>query len=185
MKRLRRTGHFFPAATVAVILLAVWLGHHPFTAAGTQTPASPANTMPGGGEWNGQPAYAREDLVGHWRFYMKIYDGREMPEPPNATLDLNFIFHGDGTNRLYWEHTGEDDLCDRKGVYDVQGDILIDRVTWVNPDNARGCERDPDMQLGREAQSRFDIVDGDFHLHMHLGDLPLTYVWEKIDPEAI
>lgn len=122
-----------------------------------------------------------EKIVGHWLYYKKIYRGVEMPEPPEATLRLHFEFFSDGTDRLYWWHEGEGDLCERRGAWTMAGNTLHDRVTWVNPQNSVGCGRDPDMQVGRETASPVSFSEnGDFLLYLVLGDDPLVYVWKKI-----
>ena len=122
-----------------------------------------------------------EQIVGHWLYFKKIYRKVEMPEPPEATLRLHYELNIDGTNRLYWWHEGESDLCERKGVWILEKNVLHDRVTWVNPKNSVGCDRDPDMQLGRQTASSVSLDRaGNFLLHLSLGGEPLVYVWKKI-----
>jgi hypothetical protein len=118
-------------------------------------------------------AAADSTIVGHWLYYKKIFRDIPMPEPPHAPLRLRFDFFPDGTNRLYWWREGQGDWCERMGKYRLEDGILEDKVTWVNPRNSAECARDPDMQLGRVTRTPVTFVDGDFHLHLHLGDDPL------------
>jgi len=133
----------------------------------------------------GAKAVANSPIVGHWFYYKKIFRQIEMPEPPGATLRLHFEFHEDGTSRLYWWREGESDWCERLGQYKLVGSILEDKITWVNPRNTRDCDRDPDMQLGRVTRTPVSFEGGDFHLHLHLGDDPLVYVWKKVEPIGV
>lgn len=119
-------------------------------------------------------------IAGHWQFYMKIYQGIEMPESPSATLRLHFEFSQDGVSRLYWWHEGDSDHCRREGRYRVEGSTLVDEVTWVDPENTFGCGSDPDMQLGRVTRTPFSFRADDLVLDFHLGDEPLYMVWKRI-----
>ncbi len=126
-------------------------------------------------------ALEKEDLVGHWHFYKKIYKGMEMPEPPEATLRLEFEFTADGMNHLYWTHQGDTDICERRGNYFVKDDYLVDEIVWVNPKNSSDCAKDPDMQRGKRTITPISIKNKDLYLYMMLGDDPLIYIWKKIE----
>ncbi len=119
-------------------------------------------------------------IEGHWFFYKKIFKGTEMPEPPSATLRLHFEFYGDGTNKLYWWHEGENDLCTRWGKYTWDGQWLNDEIVKVDPKNHPSCSRDPDMQLGKISKSPVWIENGELKLLLHIGDDDLIYVWRKV-----
>jgi hypothetical protein len=127
------------------------------------------------------PAWAGE-IEGHWQYYLKIFKGNEMPEPPEATLRLHFEFYPDGTNRLYWWHEGEDDLCSRTGRYRLEKGILIDEVIAVDPKNHGNCSRDPDMQLGKISRTPYELKKNQLILHLPFGDDTLLYVWKRIPP---
>lgn len=121
-----------------------------------------------------------ESVVGHWQFYKKIFQEQEMPEGPEATLRLHFEFSADGVSRLYWWHEGERDHCSRKARYQFDGSFLSEEVFWVDPENTYGCDRDPDMQLGRRTKTPVTFRGGDLVLSFHLGDEPLYLVWKKL-----
>lgn len=130
------------------------------------------------------PAAAHPPLHGHWFFYKKIYRGRELPEPPEATLRLHYEFSSSGRSRLYWWHEGEGDHCLREGEYRVEGNELLEQVVWVDPDNTFGCASDPDMQLGRRTRTPFRLAGPDFALRFHLGDEPLEMVFKRLDEQG-
>lgn len=128
------------------------------------------------------PSFAEDSLVGHWFYYEKIFQGQPMPEPPEATLRLHFEFYADGTDRLYWWHEGEEDLCSRTGKYRLEKGELVDTVIAVDPDNHPSCGRDPDMQLGKTTRTPYSYVGGDLHLALPFGEDTLVYVWKRMDP---
>lgn len=119
-------------------------------------------------------------LLGHWFFYKKIFRGVEMPEPPEATLRLHFEFHPGGISRLYWWHEGEPGRCAREGRYRVEGSVLVEEATWIDPSNHPSCGRDPDMQKGKVSRTRFFVRDGDLHTFLPFGDEELVYVWKRV-----
>jgi hypothetical protein len=126
---------------------------------------------------------AGESLVGRWAFFMKIYQGQEMPQGPLDTLRLRFEFQQDGQSRLYWWHEGEGDHCARRGRYRVEGDSLVDRVEWVDPSNSYGCGDDTDMQVGRATRTPFRFRNGNLELRLPFGEEELIYAWKKTTME--
>lgn len=122
-----------------------------------------------------------ELLVGHWFYFKKIYQGREMLEPPEATLRLHYKFFADGTSRLYWWHDGEQDRCEREGRYHLENGTIVEEALNVDPGNHPFCSRDPDMQEGRVTRTRFEMVEGNLHLYLPFADDFLVYVWKKIE----
>lgn len=125
-------------------------------------------------------AVAADRPVGKWLFYKKIYRGMEMPEPPEATLRLHFEFAEDGSSRLYWWHEGEGDRCERAGRYTLDGNVIVEEATWVNPKNHPDCARDPDMQTGKVTRTPYEIRGGDLWLTLPFSDESLIYVWRKL-----
>ncbi len=123
-------------------------------------------------------------VEGHWFFYKKIYQNHEMPEPPDATLRMHFEFSPQGESALYWWHEGEGDMCRRKGVYYVEEDQIVDKITWVDPANTRDCSQDPDMQLGRQTRTPFYFYGEDLAIRFHLGEENLDLVWKKIKEDG-
>jgi hypothetical protein len=124
-------------------------------------------------------AYAEDSIVGKWTYYKKIYQGKEMPEQPGATLRLQFEFHADGTDSLSWHHEGEHDHCYRRGEYKVEGDMLIDKVVWVDPENSPQCASDPDMQDGKSSRTPIHFENGDLFTKIPLGEEEIFFVWKK------
>jgi hypothetical protein len=126
------------------------------------------------------PALAEDSIVGHWLYFMKIYQGREIPEGPEATLRLHFEFSADGKSRLYWFHEGDRDHCERRGHYTVENSELVDTVDWVDPANTYGCNQDPDMQDGKLTRTPIGFRNGNLVMQLQLGEEQLFYVWKKI-----
>ena len=124
-----------------------------------------------------------ESLPGKWFYYKKVYREQEMPEPPEATLRLFFEFTETGESRLYWWHEGQNDHCERRGRYYVEGEVLVDQVTWVDPKNTYGCSSDPDMRLGRVTRTLLHFSDRDLWLNIGLGNESLFYVWKRVENE--
>lgn len=119
-----------------------------------------------------------EQMIGSWKFIGFEYRGDFHP-PINPKLVLLFRFFADGTDDLFWTRIDEPGFCERKGIYSVSEKILTDKVTWLNPENAMDCSKDPDMQVGRETHNEVDMKDGKFRLILSLGDEPFVYVWER------
>jgi hypothetical protein len=124
---------------------------------------------------------AQPTLVGHWVFFEKVYDGQEMPEPPTATLRMHFEFTAGGESRLYWWHEGDTDHCSRRGRYSVDGNTLVDEVTWVDPQNTRDCSDDPDMQPGRRTRTPFYFRGDNLAIRFQLDGSSLDMVWKKVE----
>lgn len=103
------------------------------------------------------PAHA-SPLLGTWQYDGFTYEGRPYPNP-NPNLFLTFTFT-DAGSRLYWRRLNEPGFCERIAEYQVNGNTLYQKVTWVNPDNNSDCGRDPDMLLGSETETPFQ-TDGD------------------------
>ncbi|MGZ3727916.1 MAG: hypothetical protein ACXVCG_01760 [Bdellovibrionota bacterium] len=124
------------------------------------------------------------DVVGKWQFYKKVYQGQEMPEGPSAPLRMYFEFDASGNSSLYWWHEGDRDHCARKGRYLVNGDLLQDEVTWVDPKNTPECADDMDMQLGRKTKTPFYFRGADLAIRFQIAGEPLDLVWKKTEPEG-
>lgn len=121
-----------------------------------------------------------QPIEGHWFFHKKIYQGQEMPEPPSATLRMHFVFSPPGESTLSWWHEGEEDHCARKAVYSVEGNLLLEEVIWVDPENSSFCAEDPDMQLGKKSRTPFYFYGNDLAIRFYLGDEPLDLIWRKL-----
>jgi hypothetical protein len=132
--------------------------------------------------WGARTDVSKE-IVGEWEFYKVFFQGEYRP-PFSEQLKIFFTFTEDGESRLYYYRTNEDGFCERKGRYFVQGNLLVDKVTWVNRENNIGCGQDPDMRLGQETRTEIALKDGDIYLYLSLKGEPLVYVWRKLLPEA-
>jgi len=117
-------------------------------------------------------------IYGQWKWYKYIHKDQEFP-PNNPDLNLIFEFSPGGKNRLYWDRKGERGFCERYGDYSFSQCQLTDQVTWVNPDNARSCSSDPDMQIGRLAQTRAEVCGNELYLYVGGGENTLIYIWKK------
>lgn len=124
---------------------------------------------------------SRSPIVGRWQFYKILFRGEEHP-PFTSNLILTFEFNPGGSDRLHWTRDGQHGFCERTGRYQwsPQQSLLMDEITWVNPENAPGCARDPDMTLGRRTETKVEIADGELNLWLSVGDEPLIYVWKRM-----
>jgi len=118
-------------------------------------------------------------LSGEWQLTAMIYRGQQIP-PLNPNLILRWTFFENGTERLFWERTGEEGFCERFATYLLQDGQIQEKVFAVNPLNRTDCGRDPDMQLGRQTLNRIDIQQQQILLHLQLGDEELIYILKEI-----
>lgn len=119
-----------------------------------------------------------EILFGEWKYEELIYRGQRIPRP-DPNLNLTWTFYSNGTERLYWDRS-EMDFCERFARFKYNFGILSEKVFALNPDNAFDCQKDPDMQLGRQTQSQLDVSDSELHLHVQLGDEEIIYILKKV-----
>lgn len=120
------------------------------------------------------------DLIqGMWRFVGFQY--RDQWHPPlNPDLLLVFGFRSDGSSLVYWTRLNENGFCERRGSYRLlEGNILEDRVTWLNPDNSMDCGKDPDMRLGTVTRTPVMVKENQFFLHLGLGGEPFAYIFDR------
>ncbi|MCB0411814.1 MAG: hypothetical protein KDD22_04770 [Bdellovibrionales bacterium] len=120
-----------------------------------------------------------EALLGIWQFQNIIYQGKEM-ELPNPDLVLQFEFRGDGTDRLTWFRRKESGICDRRAQFSYDGEMLDQKIDWVNPENTIGCGQDTDMQIGNETSTKLKLRDGQLHLYLQLNGKDFIYVMKKL-----
>ncbi|RME14817.1 MAG: hypothetical protein D6797_07995 [Bdellovibrio sp.] len=117
-------------------------------------------------------------IFGVWQYYKFIYEGKEHP-PLHPDLQMIFEFNPNGTNRLYWTYKGQNLFCERKGQYIYKDCVLLDKITWVNPNNSPNCASDPDMRKGRITKTKLQIINGELYLWLSLAGKPFIYVWRK------
>lgn len=128
------------------------------------------------------PAQAADapPIVGNWLYYKKIYDGRDIPEGPSATLRLHFDFTADGQSHLYWWHEGDSDHCSRTGKYHLEGENLVEESLVVDPNNTQDCASDPDMQPQDKVTTPISFMGEDLVIRFYLNNDPLDFVWKKL-----
>ena len=120
-------------------------------------------------------------LQGTWQYDGYIYEGQRHPLP-NPHLYLTFTFSENGRSRLYWSRQNEPGFCEREASYSIEEQHLFQTVVWVNPDNLPECQQDPDMQLGHESITLFQIMDQELHFYFHLNHDVFIYVLKRIPP---
>ncbi len=119
-----------------------------------------------------------DPIVGSWIYDGFSFEGHRYPNP-NPDLVLKFQFTPDQKARLNWHRLNESGFCEREAEYRVQDQILHQVVTWVNPENNSDCGRDPDMQLGRETQTRFAIEGCELHFYFDLNGREFIYILKR------
>lgn len=119
-----------------------------------------------------------EVLLGEWKYEELIYQGQRI-QRPDPNLNLTWTFFSNGTERLFWNRGGKD-FCERFASFKFEAGILFENSFAVNPGNASECNKDPDMQTGRQTQSKLNITDTELLLHVPLGDEEIIYVLKKV-----
>lgn len=114
-------------------------------------------------------------VLGRWLYDGFQYEGHRYPNP-NPDLELEFEFRPDGVSRLYWERKGERGFCERLAEYRIEDGRLLQRVTWVNPDNAPSCASDSDMQNGRATSVPFARKGEELWLNIGLSGKDFFYI---------
>jgi len=120
-----------------------------------------------------------EILLGEWKYEELIYRGNRIPRP-DPNLNLTWTFYLNGTERLYWDR-GDMSFCERFARFKYGFEILSEKVFAVNPDNASDCQKDPDMQMGRQTHTNLEVRDSEMLLHVPLGDEEIIYVLKKVE----
>lgn len=119
-------------------------------------------------------------LNGIWILNNVIQSGVERP-PMNPDIKLTYTFNKDNTSRLYWfNKNNPDEFCERKGIYSYNNRYIHDETTWVNPENALDCQRDPDMQMGKYTQTLAPILKGRLMLHIPVSETVVIYVFDQV-----
>lgn len=120
------------------------------------------------------PAHS-SSVVGEWSYDGFFYDGHRYPNP-NPDLSLTFTFRENGISRLYWERTDESGFCEREALYELRGEFLYQKVIWLNPKNLPSCSKDPDMHMGQETESRFEVNTEELRLFFDLNGKEFIYI---------
>lgn len=125
------------------------------------------------------PCLAQEIPSGQWKLTEMIYHGERVP-PLNPRLNLFLTFFDNGTDRLFWDRTGESGFCERFAHYEILNNKLHETVFAVSPFNSPDCAQDPDMQMGRETSNVIEINNNEILLHLQLADEELIYVFTEV-----
>lgn len=128
------------------------------------------------------PAQGAESLLwGQWKYIGFIYKG-QFNAPPNPNLVLTFEFLKNGEDILRWSYINEEGFCERKGEYSYDGQLLTDKIIWVNPKNAIECHKDPDMSKGKTQITPLRRINDQLHLDINLSDETLVYILALNNP---
>lgn len=117
-------------------------------------------------------------LLGQWRYDGFIYEGKRYPLP-NPNLHLTFTFSSEQKVRLFWMRDDEDGFCERDADYELRGDKLYQKVTWVNPKNAPVCQQDPDMRLGNETINGVRLLEDELFLLFEINGKEFDYILKR------
>lgn len=118
-------------------------------------------------------------VLGAWRFDGFYYEGHYYPRP-NPALLVDFEFHADGESKLSWRRENEDGFCERRANYSADGTLLTQHTTWVNPQNAPECGRDPDMQLDRESSTPYTADPKELRLFLTMNGQEFIYLLKRM-----
>lgn len=114
-------------------------------------------------------------ILGTWHYAGFEYQNHFYANP-NPKLTVQFDFNSDHTSRLYWHRADESAFCERRGTWNLQGDELIQTVTWLNPANDSSCGQDSDMQMNRTTDNRISFTANQLDLHMSLDGEDFIYI---------
>lgn len=120
-------------------------------------------------------------LIGEWKYNGFIYEGRQYPSP-NPALFLSFTFFPTGEVRLFWKRDDEDFFCERLAYYKLDGNMLSQKIFWVNPENHLSCGQDPDMRVGTVTVNKVEWTDTQLSLFLELNGKDFVYLLEKLMP---
>jgi hypothetical protein len=123
--------------------------------------------------------FSQTALTGEWRLTEMIYRGARVP-PLNPKLNLSWTFFANGTDRLFWDRTGESGFCERFAHYKILNNKFHETVFAVNSLSQSDCAQDPDMQVGRQTSNVIEINNNEILLHLQLSDEELIYVLKEV-----
>lgn len=114
-------------------------------------------------------------ILGTWQYAGFRYNDVFYPNP-NPELVLLVSFYEDSTSHMIWFRKDEPGFCERRGIYSLKGDYLWQKITWVNPENASSCGRDPDMILGHESMTQIFMQNEELAFVLDLDGRPFYYI---------
>jgi hypothetical protein len=121
----------------------------------------------------------QDQIIGSWRYIGFNYQGEFHP-PLDDKLKLVFSFAEDGTSDLSWDYQDSMGMCHRKGEFSIEGNILVDKIVWVDPENMESCGSDPDMQVGRETRTPIQVEGNRFMMSLELSGEPFIYILQRL-----
>ena len=124
-----------------------------------------------------------DGLIGTWKFTEYTYEGKTLPAP-NPNLDLRFTFNERGEAYLKWFRTDETGFCQRRADYKVEGDVLWQKVVWLNPANKQNCGDDPDMKIDNETKTKFTTTADTVNLDIGLDGKSFIYILHAVSGDA-
>ena len=119
-------------------------------------------------------------IIGIWLFTSLFYQNQVIPLP-NPDLQLYMIFDSSATNEMYYYRNDEFGSCRRWAEYKIEDNVLIQKVTKVDPDNMPSCSMDVDMILGSESRVPIEWNETELKLHLTLSEEPIVYQFSKIN----
>ena len=119
-------------------------------------------------------------IIGLWMYTGLIFQGQPIAKP-SPDLVIYFQFINETDNNLFYFRQDQRGYCERQATYSIDGNLLKQKITSANPDNADVCSADPDMQIGGLSSTRFEIKDEQLYLYLTLGEDELVYVWSKVN----
>ena len=117
-------------------------------------------------------------LIGIWLYTSLIYQGQPIARP-DPSLKMYYSFNSSTENEIYYSHTSEIGFCHRKANYSLENGNIVQKIVSVDEHNADFCGGDPDMQLGGESKTEYEVDGNILYLHLQMGEETITYVWTK------
>jgi len=120
------------------------------------------------------------DLAGGWDYTGFIYQGQKYAKP-NDKLHVHFYFESGSLVRLHWTRDEDGSSCERLAVYNIEDDILYQKIIWVNPKNSFECAKDPDMTMDEQTQTPISMAnENELDLHLGLNGEEFIYILNRI-----
>ena len=120
-----------------------------------------------------------EDILGKWKF-SRIADRSQEPHTMDPALVLTLKLDPPNSSTLYWTRDDGKTFCEGRGVFDWNGHIFVNQITWVNPLNMKSCTNAFDLQIGKRINMPAWIFNNLLHVDLGHGTESLIYIWTKI-----
>lgn len=122
-----------------------------------------------------------EAFLGLWLFIGTLYQGHFYP-PRDPRVLMSFEFFENKTNNLTWYREQNPKIyCSRIAEfdYDIEKNILKQKIIWVDDKNTADCGADPDMQLGAKSEVKLTTKENKMYLDIPVAKDVITFVWDK------